>query len=443
MPRRVARRQCECFGRGTHHRGVFLTFMAVIACLLAIRGKNAAAKGGKEASLTALSEPGDINVNIEVRRPIALTSESLISANWDWHKNEEEAPGPPRSKPRFGAEPSWSAVSSTPCIQVLTFDRAESLHRLLSQLNKLDYGTDAGHVWLQINIDAARAGASSIQQEGVRKTVAVANGFEWLAGVKTVRARTQSVGTLQQWLEAWDPEQDRREWCVVLEDDTLPSVHAWTWTRRAFAAYASEPRIFSLGWQRPTLVPARARAASGKKLGRMPPPWKDGGAPFLFRLLSTWGFVAIRTRWRCFLRHMASPSRLNSTPVRFGGEVIKNEIWLRTKPPGAVSAHHIFRYMEMHNMYTLYPSIRQRESMCANMRERGANFKRAVGADFPPLTNASAVELSRFPLFETLRWYGWDANPVLAAERSAVRSLPADPYCPSEPTHGGTHRPLK
>ena len=50
--------------------------------------------------------------------------------------------------------------SSPPCIQVLTFDRAESLRRLLSQLNTLDYGPDAGRVWLRINIDAPAPGAS-------------------------------------------------------------------------------------------------------------------------------------------------------------------------------------------------------------------------------------------------------------------------------------------
>ena len=86
----------------------------------------------------------------------------------------------------------------------------------------------------------------------------------------------------------------------------------------ALAAYGTEPLVASIGWQRPTLVPvsaaasAAADAAAGRPRsarGRMPPKWRDG-APFLYRLPSTWGFVALRRP--CFLHSIRLNDALNA-----------------------------------------------------------------------------------------------------------------------------------
>lgn len=326
------------------------------------------------------------------------------------------------------------ASEATPCIQVLAFDRPQALLRLLNRLNQLDYGADVGRVWLRINLDAPAESAHEATIVAANESTAIAEAFTFNGGVKTVRTRTRSVGLMRQWLEAWVPDSDVHDAhaaCVLLEDDLLPSVHAWTWTRRALAAYGAEPHVFSLGLQRPTLVPAMASVRASGKLGRMPPKWRDDGAPFLYRLLSSWGFVAIRRSWRCFLRWMDSPARLVAPAVRFGGALLKTERWALRKPAGAIWTHHCIRYMDQRNLYTLYPSIQERVALCSNLREAGLNFASGLGADFPPLANGSAVELTRFPPFARLHRYGWDALPVPPRERAAARAAFHEDGCPA------------
>ena len=286
---------------------------------------------------------------------------------------------------------------------------------MLARLNELEYGIDSGSVWLRINIDAPdRRSNDEVTTARVNRSAAIANNFVFAAGVKTVRVRRMHAGLERQWLEAWTPDadpQDGHSACVLLEDDTLPSTHAWTWTKRALSAYGHEPRLASLGWQRPTLVPATAPARRGGRLGQMPPPWRNGGAPILFKLLSTWGFVAIRRSWRCFVAWHSSRSHL-ATPVRFGGAPIKPEEWFSRKPAGSVWSIHFIRFAHQRGLYTLYASLRERLTLCENLRESGLNFARSAGAEFPALTNGSAEVLTMFPPFETLRAFGWDALPI-------------------------------
>ena len=79
-----------------------------------------------------LSTPTDVVVEIGASRPHAVTSDQLISANWDWHKNEEEAPvgstefRPAASngdqdgddiehvKPRLGSAPTFALNAEAP-----------------------------------------------------------------------------------------------------------------------------------------------------------------------------------------------------------------------------------------------------------------------------------------------------------------------------------------
>ena len=192
---------------------------------------------------------------------------------------------------------------ATPCVQVIAFNRPRSLRRLLKQLNRIDYGPSKGRVWLHISIDQnidndANRTADAVAR--VNHTVAIAKAFKFEAGVKTMHVRRRHAGLVQQWHDAWRPDLDKddaHEACVLLEDDTLPSVYAWRWTMQALHAYRNESHIASFGWQRPTLVAARVGANNGT-LGRMPPPRHQ---PFLYKLMSTWGFVALRRHWTCFL----------------------------------------------------------------------------------------------------------------------------------------------
>ena len=301
----------------------------------------------------------------------------------------------------------------TPCLHLLAFDRPTSLRRLLERINRLDFGVSVGRVWLHISIDRADKSSDDAQTiRRVNRSVEVAEAFEFVSGIKTTRLRSQPAGLARQWIDSWRPDLDRRDAhtaCVILEDDTLPSRFAWQWTLSALRAYGLEADIASLAWQRPTLV--AATNSSHGPLGHMP-PMAAREQPFLYKLMSTWGFVALRSSWTKFLSWSTSAAATtNATPVRHDGALLQPERWFARKPPGSVWSVHFIRFMEAHGLYTLYLHLGGRRTLCANLREGGLNFQRSLGADFEPLDSGdSSRALYAFPPAAELLAFDWDAH---------------------------------
>jgi len=313
------------------------------------------------------------------------------------------------------------AQRQAPCIRVLTFYRPASLSRLLDQLNRLQFGTEDGNVELLISIDAPKNPSDTHHRWQWQESIKVARNFTFVHGTKSVHLQTSHVGLVRQWLHAWQPEldsADEREACVILEDDVLPSRLAWIWLQKALDAYrgALGMRVASLAWQRPTLVPARA---SSRGIGRMPPgDMGEEGRPFLYRLLSTWGFVALRNSWIEF-RRWIEKRHVHATPVvTFEGSELLPVIWSKRRK-GTMWSIWFMGFMDERNLYTLYAHLPGNKTLCANMREPGLGYKKALGQDFPLADNLHDPSLSSFPPFETLSAYDWDARRVSASSGPA------------------------
>jgi len=60
------------------------------------------------------------------------------------------------------------------------------------------------------------------------------------------------------------------------------------------------------------------------------------------------------------------------------------------------------------------------KTLCANMREAGLGYKKALGQDFPLADDPHDPILSNFPRFETLNAYDWDARRVMASSQPAL-----------------------
>ena len=176
----------------------------------------------------------------------------------------------------------------------------------------------------------------------------------------------------------------------------------------ALQAYGNEADIASFAWNRPTLVAAQI----GGRSGRMPPPGPDEN-PFLYKLMSTWGFVALRRSWMCFLRWSETSMHL-AEKVQYNGSLIRPEVWYAHKPQGSVWSVHFIRFMDSHGLFTVYPNIRARRALCANTRAAGLNFNRNLGAEFAPLHAGDSLRaLTSFPPAYKLRYYDWNARSCM------------------------------
>lgn len=305
----------------------------------------------------------------------------------------------------------FERLFQTPCIYVMTFDRPDSLVRLLNQINEMDFGADSGHVRLTISVDHARDDASPEVKQRRGGSVDAANRFDFHHGEKVVQAQSSHLGLIKQWLNAWTPDKDdsdTRQACLILEDDLLLSQFAWTWIREALTAYGNKTdRIASFGLQRPTLVPA---VKSSRGLGKMPPD--NVGRPFLYKLMSSWGFVALRTPWTDFRKWMEHNFvEGHPSDVLFEGSEIIPSTWHKSGP-SHMWTYWFIRFMDERNLFTLYSNIAQDTSLCSNMKEPGLHFSgKAAGPMFKPL-ESDVEELHNFPDLKSLTWYAWDAQPV-------------------------------
>lgn len=309
-------------------------------------------------------------------------------------------------------EPAGADLSSeTPALHVITFDRPDSLSRLLAQLNKLDYGADCGHVRLTIAIDFPEEGADAEVLQRRSETVALAESFQFQHGEKVVLARSSHAGLVRQWVDAWKPEQDasdQRPACMILEDDVVPSTLAWRWVREALAAYDGKTdRIASLGLQRPTLVPVHR---SSRGLGTMPPD--NVGQPFLYRLLATWGLVAVRGRWIDFRKYM-DDNFVEGHPsdILFEGEPMQPSEW-HSQGPSHMWSYWFIRFMKEKGLFTLYSNLGDSLTLCTNMKEPGLHYHGPAQGSFSHLLQTDVAGLHNFPELRNLTWYDWDAKPA-------------------------------
>jgi hypothetical protein len=321
-----------------------------------------------------------------------------------------------------GADETALPSQTAPCMVVLAYDRPDLLHSLLRRLNTMHYGADLGRVALTISIDAAPPDASQDVRSRVDLSVGVARNFSFNAGVSRLRVRTSHAGMVGQWLDAWRPEldaTDKHMACAILEDDLVPSRSAWHWMQGALDAYGNHlGRLASLSWQRQKLV---AATQSDRELGVMPPD--TGGQPFMYRLLGTWGFVALRQTWISFRRYFFQRV-VNGPPPSFEyrGAKLLPFVWFDLKPPDSMWSIWFIQFMADNDLFTLYANLdAPNNTLCENARPlHGVNANPNQAPDFQVLDRYDPA-LDRFPPFNELRMFDWDAREAWSRMRSAEK----------------------
>jgi hypothetical protein len=346
---------------------------------------------------------------------------------------------------------------TTPCIHVLSFDRPHSLRRLLTMLNELDFGTANGRVALTITIDAPVQRAPRLKRESkragssadirakqvlktwnaVNRTIAVARAFtdQFRGGVASVRIRTEHAGLLGQWLGAWTPDldpTDAHEACLILEDDLVPSRHAFRWALSALTAYRHDPlfsrAVASFGLNTAQHVHAY-KFASTVPLGTLPRDTR--GRPFLYRLPSSWGLVALRGPWTCFRKwyglqkHLGRPISVSDS----AGWRLMSSTWHAAKPRGRMWTGFFLQFMMDHGLFTLYANPSR-----PILQAEAVSTKKAAATTSPPATKWAAP---------FLHWLGLTTSGArrvapTSAKRTARESLRPKPLIAASRSRSGT-----
>jgi hypothetical protein len=186
-------------------------------------------------------------------------------------------------------------------IIVLTYNRQESLLRLLSSVSDLEMDGDSVAVEIWIDRD---------KNDNVdEQTLASARSFRWRYGNVSVHVHAHHVGIYGQWINTWRPRSaSSKEIGLFLEDDVSVSPFAYRWLRQARRFYAGRSDIAGFTLQSESLiVAATGRALPTKVL------LASDGAAFLYEPMGSWGFAPRPDVWIGFQDWFAQVRSRSST----------------------------------------------------------------------------------------------------------------------------------
>ncbi len=115
-------------------------------------------------------------------------------------------------------------------IIVMTYNRNRSLQLSLDSLQ--DLILDDARAMVEIWIDR------DVHNNTVdRRTLEVANTFQWKHGRTRVTIQNKNVGIYGQWIDTWRPWNKSKEIALFLQDDIDISPFAWRWLKAAHAHF--------------------------------------------------------------------------------------------------------------------------------------------------------------------------------------------------------------
>lgn len=274
-----------------------------------------------------------------------------------------------------------SCASGVPCqyldtvdlrVIVLTFNRWQSLERLLSSLNDLELDGDLASVeiWIDRSKDDNRVD---------EKTLASASNFRWghERGQIRVHVQERHVGICGQWIDTWKPGDvdSSKEIVLILEDDISLSPFAYRWLKAARRFHSrDDDGLAGITLQSEGLIVAR----SG---GPFAPPASDGPA-FIYALVGSWGFSPMPQPWRQFQRWYHD-MRTNDGTYRPFVEGIVMSSWYKIfgKKGGEETMWTMWfiTFCHEHHLFTLYNNLNSLENktsncLAVNRREPGLHF---------------------------------------------------------------------
>lgn len=227
-----------------------------------------------------------------------------------------------------------------PAIVIATFNRPNSLHRLLCSIQSANY--TATEVPLIISIDGG----------GDDKVLAIAEDFKWEHGTKRIIQHSQNIGLREHILFCGDLTKEYGI-VIVLEDDLVVSPYFYTYVCETQKMYGVDNRIAGV-----SLYSYRMN-----EFAELPFVPTDSGCDVYFiQTPSSWGQSWTCQQWegfRAFMKENPTIEVADRIP-----ECVKR--W-----PASSWKKHFCKYMASKNLFFVFPYI----SYSTNFAEVGTHFK--------------------------------------------------------------------
>ncbi|XP_053390575.1 uncharacterized protein LOC128553450 [Mercenaria mercenaria] len=243
---------------------------------------------------------------------------------------------------------------------IITYDRSDSLLRLLKSLDRADYGRD--RVCFDIWID--RSKLQSVHSE----TLQSALNFKFSKGKCNVYVHPVHVGITGQWLSTWSPAQKSSEIAVILEDDLTVSPYFYRYLKLVHKKYGDRRDIYGFSLQGSNIKHSDGMCCLNVSLQH---------TVFLYPTLGTSGFSPNTRNWLQFLAWFKEITRRSIDVI----PLIKNHIavtWYKQlKRKGKADSMWELEYLyytQSKKEFTLYPNFPGLQGFTFNWFENGLHF---------------------------------------------------------------------
>jgi hypothetical protein len=230
-----------------------------------------------------------------------------------------------------------------PAIVVVTYNRPESLKRLLGSLSKAIY-TDKD-IPLVISIDYQ----NSVEHDSV---IQIAKSFVWSFGSKLIIIHDKNLGLKNHVLRCGDLVHDY-ESIIMLEDDIFVSPQFYNFTIQSISFYKNDNSIAGI-----SLYTHKKNFLNGYPFETI----SDSNDVFFLQIASSWGQAWTKGQWVKFkdwLIKEESSIKLHNTPV----DIINwpETSWLK----------YFIKYLVCTNRFFVYP----KSSLTTNFGDSGSHNK--------------------------------------------------------------------
>ena len=293
-------------------------------------------------------------------------------------------------------------------IIVITYNRWESLLKLLNSLNDLQ--TDGDRIALEIWIDRS-AGGGDVDDLTLRS----AESFQWNHGAARVHVQRRHVGIYGQWIDTWRPVGDD-ELVLFLEDDLSVSPFAYRWLKAARRKYGNRSDVGGFTLQSEGLIVAKNAATFV--------PRRVDGPVYLYRLVGSWGFAPRPEAWRRFQDWYRSASADRRFRPYVDGVIMTS--WYKTfEKQGKANTMWTMWFIYFCNandLFTVYNNLNAltnttHSCLAVNRKEPGLHYS-GKGKDNGGLLlrywNDSFVNFS-----DALKKFGFDGHPLTTDDQSS------------------------
>lgn len=264
-------------------------------------------------------------------------------------------------------------------IIVLTFNRPESLAKLLRSIE--DVELDGDRASLEIWVDRDYKGRIHKPTLDFLKT------YSWRGGPTRIHVQSAHAGIYGQWIDTWRPTADGREVALILEDDISVSKYIYRWLKAVHGRYDSRSDFAGA-----TLTSDELKSHDGSSNALKAPKTETA---FMYKCIGTWGFSPSATVWKDFQDwyHRTKITDPKFVPAVPGIEPTKwYENFVKEGREDTMWEQWFIYHAYKKKLFTVYNNLRafngdSSSCLCINRREVGLHSSSKGPEDYCTLLN--------------------------------------------------------